>query len=299
MEQAPQEASNEDVLARLGNALLPEAPQEAAADEQPAPQETEAEQAEESQDDGLVELELEGDVVRVPPKLKEGYLRHSDYTRKAQDLANLQRQTMSVQKQQEITAKFQQETQAEQRELARIQAEIARYRQADLSNLAVEDYIKTRGYLDQLKDREAEIGRSLNEKAVSVKQQIDKYRSDSIQSAYEFIGKHVKDWTPNSETEREVAGYAGNYGIPPEALVDVALRFPGFAVMAAKAAKYDGLQKTKMEAVRSAQKAPPVVKPGAVTSTSSQAAKNYKNARAQLKKSGDLKDAAAAILQRM
>lgn len=290
-------------MERMGNFFAPEtppqetpAPQEAEqTDVQPTTEEAADEQAPE--DDGYVDLELEGEVVRVPPKLKEGYLRNADYTRKTQELAQLQKQSLAVMQQQELIGKFQQETKAEQKALAQVQSELERYKQIDWTNLDTETYIKTKGYIDQLKDKANDLNQELSQKAASVKSEIDKSRSTAAANAYDYIGKHIKDWTANSEVEKQVASYAQNFGVPPEALAEIAVRFPGFAVMAAKASKYDSLQEGVSKSVKTAQKAPPVVKPGAVTSNANET--SYKKARLALKKSGSVEDAAALFYQRM
>ena len=304
MEQ-PQVDSNDDVMTRLGNFLVPPEPAEAApANEQPQPQE-EAPQTEDAQtqeappeDDGFVDLELEdGETVRVPPKLRDGYLRQSDYTRKTQEVAQLQKQALAASQNQLLIQEFNKATREEQSRLSQIQAQLNQAKSLDWSNLDTETYIKTRGYLDQLKDEASTIEKSLGEKANEVKQHIAKSRSTAAQNAYEYIQRHVKDWKPDSETEKDVAKYAGNYGVPPEALAEISVMFPGFAVMAAKASQFDKLQSGSKQAVQKAQKAPPVVKPG-VAGTGNAARQADQKIRAQFKKSGDVNDLARVLLSR-
>jgi hypothetical protein len=95
-----------------------------------------------------------------------------------------------------------------------------------------------------------------------------------------------------------VARYAGNYGIPPEAMAEVAVMFPGFAVLAHKAAQYDKVVSTKGTAVQKAQKAPPVIKPGATTSTNTAAAQKTRDIQGRFKKSGSTEDFARLLLAR-
>lgn len=293
-QEQPETDSEQGLLERLGNALVPEAPaeeaieasqeEEVADDEQPA-------EDEKPEDDGFVELELEGETVRVPPKLKEGYLRQSDYTRKTQELATLQKNATAALQQQAMLAQFQQATQPEQQEYAQVQAELKRLKDVDWTNFDTDTYIKTRGYIDNLKDKAQDLERALGTKQQQLRQHLAQQRQQAASNAYDYISRHVKDWAPDSQTEQEVARYAGAYGVPPEALAEVAVMFPGFAVMAAKASQFDKLQTSKGQAVQKAQKAPPVVKPGAVTSTNAAQSKQVQDQRSRLKKSGDYRDA--------
>lgn len=303
MEQ-PETDSEADILQKLEGFFQPEqaAPEEnepvAEASEQVEGDEQPEEiQAVEAEEPGLVELEIEdGQTYRVPQALKDGYLRQSDYTRKTQELASLQKQAQAAIAQQNAIAKFQEQTQDDQQKLAQAKAELQRFKQIDWTNLDTETYIKTRGYVDQLKEQVTEIEQGLNGKAQKVQQELAQHRRQAAQSAYDFIGRHVKDWTPDSQTEREVARYAGNYGIPPEAMAEVAVMFPGFAVLAHKAAQYDKVVSAKGSAVQKAQKAPPVIRPGATTSTNTAAAQKSRDIQGRFLKSGSTDDFARLLL---
>jgi hypothetical protein len=304
MEQ-PERDSEADVLQRLegffgGEQAAPqeeeaavEAQQpEVADDEQPAEQE-----AITPEEPGLVELETEsGKTYKVPLELKDGYLRHADYTRKTQEAAILQRQATVALEQQALQAQFQQATQSEQQRLSQIQAELQRFKTVDWTNLDTETYIKTRGYIDQLKDESQELERGIGGKAQQFQQRVSEMDRQAAANAYALIKRHVPDWTPDSPTEREVASYASNYGVPPEALAKVAKLFPGLAVMAHKASQFDRLQTSKGSAVQKAQKAPPVIKPGAVTSTNSAAAQKTRDIEGRFRKSGGLDDFAKLLI---
>jgi hypothetical protein len=63
-----------------------------------------------------------------------------------------------------------------------------------------------------------------------------------------------------------------------------------------KAKQFDNLQVNKSAIVRKAEKAPPVIRPGAVTSTQTSQALKFKNARSDLKKSGKTDDLAKLLL---
>ena len=86
-------------------------------------------------------------------------------------------------------------------------------------------------------------------------------------------------------------------GITPQ---EFKSRFADPRIIAAvhKAAKWDSLQASKPNAVKTANLAPPVVKPGASKGPSQAADKRYQDTRQSLKKSGSVEDAAKLFLLR-
>lgn len=303
MEQ-PIADSEEGLLERLGNALSPQAAEEEAveaspADEAPIEDEASEEPTEvQATDDGLVELEADGKTFRVTQEVRDGYLRQSDYTRKTQDLALQVGQAQTVLKQQELVSKFNEETAEDQQRLAQIKGELARYRKVDLTSLDTDQYMRTRAYLDQLKDESGDIEKALNGKAQKVQQEYSKLRQEASGKAQEYIQRHIKDWAPNNQADREAAAVASEFGLAGEPLADLIIRHPGIAVILHKAAQFDKLQTAKGTIVQKAQKAPPVVKPGASTPVKSAQDQRYLKARTQLKKSGD-RDAGIAVFERL
>lgn len=302
MEQ-PQGDSESGLLERLGNALVPdagapepqaiEASQEVEADEQP-------QEGEQPADDGFVDLELEdGETVRVPPKLKDGYLRQSDYTRKTQDLASLQKQAQATLEQQQMRAQFEQFVSEDRERLSGLKTQLDQYKKLDWSNLSTEDYIRYKGAMDQLRDQASDLEKSIQGKEQQFQGHLAQHRRQAAANAYDFIGRHVKGFGPDSEIERSVANYAAQNGLPHEAFAQGALTFPSLAVMAYKAMQFDQLQSTKPQALAKAKAAPPVVKPGSMQAGTTHAQIVAKQARASLKKTGSLQDAARVFASRM
>lgn len=74
---------------------------------------------------------------------------------------------------------------------------------------------------------------------------------------------------------------------------------PRLIALAHKAAKWDMLQASKPSAVATAQKAPPVVKPGASKGPGVAAEQRYRDTRQSLRKTGSVQDAAKLMLLRM
>lgn len=317
------DGSEAGLLERLGNVLVSDAgapggqvkksAAEASEDDEPTVEHAETEEnaeeladesatSDESASEGeeLVEIETEsGKKFRVPQELKNEFMHKADYTRKTQEISALQRQTHAVLQQQQLVSQFQQETADEQRQLSGVQAEIDRYKAIDWTQLDTETYIKARGQLDMLRDKAGDLEKAIQKKAALFEQKMHGNRAQAAAAAYEYIGKHVKGFAPDSAIEKELANYAANNGIPVEAFVNVALALPQAAVAMWKAMKFDQLQASKATAVKKVQKAPPVLKPGAVASTGSAQQAKSKELRQALRKTGDVRVAAKLFEQFM
>lgn len=291
MEQAPED-SVETRLANYFAAPTAEEPTPTAAAEGPA---DEAVVEEEPQiEDDLDDIEWEdGKQYRVPKTLKEGFLRQQDYTRKTQELAELRRQATAAMQAQEAFSQFQQSTADEQRELTRVQADIERYKNLDWSSLDTDTYIKARHQLDTLKERAGEIQQGLGAKAQQFSNWRQQQARELLQSGENFLRQAIPSW--GDEAKKEVRAQALANGYTEDELGQVV--DPRFVKLAWKAAQFDKLQSGKSAALQAAQKAPPVVKPGASNQTAVRESK-YKDARQRLKKSGDLRDAAALFMMR-
>jgi len=153
----------------------------------------------------------DGQTYKVPQALKDGYLRQSDYTRKTQDSPRCKR-TRKRPSAASLDGAGWEETREEQQRLTQIESELKRLKSVDWTQYDTDTLIKTRTYMDQLRTRRVICKRPFR-KADQDRQQAAQLRSEAARNAYEFINRHVKDWTPDSATEREVTSYAQNYGV--------------------------------------------------------------------------------------
>ena len=287
-----EQTQEDSVETRLANYFGGEAPTPAAA-EGPV-EEAVVEDDPPAIEDDSEEIDWEdGQKYRVPKVLKEGLLRQQDYTRKTQELAELRRQAQSSLDAGQMLQQFQNATADEQRELARVQADIERYKGIDWSSLDTDTYIKAKHQLDTLKERAGEIQQGLGQKAQQFSQWRQQQLQQMLQSGEQFLRSSIQGW--GDDAKKEVRAQVLANGYSEEELSQVI--DPRFVKLAWKAAQFDKLQSGKQTALQTAQKAPPVVKPGASNPTAARESK-YKDMRTRLKKSGDLRDAAALFAMR-
>lgn len=302
-------ASPEQRMAALFKAeqesATPETPETATQEQQTtesADEQTTEQTAEDAESDGFVELELDGETYRVPPKLaalKEGSLRQEDYTRKTQDLADLRKQvTLQAETQRQAT-EFRAATEKEHNELQSVTNQIELYKKLDWSAMDTNTMVVRRNELEMLKDQATDLQKGLDRKGKEFEHAINKRQSEMAANAYSYLGKHVQGWTPDSDIEKAIAKYVDAAGLPIDAFRNGTLAYPGVGVMAYKAMKFDELQASKGSTIAKVKSvAAPVVKPGAQTGQNAAVTKKYTEARASLRKSGSLEDAARLFVIR-
>jgi hypothetical protein len=290
-----------DVMARLTQHFAGEVKQEAApapsaeevTEEVAAPEEEEVSEVSEE----LEDVEINGAAYKVPTTIKSQLMNQQDYTRKSQEVADMRRQVQAQAQSIQLQQKFQAETADDFGKLNQLKARMDAFKAVDWSQLSTDEMVRTKATYDNLKEEFQEAQTALSKKAERFQQEHTKVRREQAQAAYEFIGKHVKGFTPDSDVEKGVARFVANYGVSTENFADLAVHVPGIAVLAAKAKAYDELQTSKSAAVTKVKAAPPVVKPGAASNTSVQQ-RNYQKAREALKKDGSVDALQRALMIR-
>jgi hypothetical protein len=302
-EQTPEDS----VESRLSNFFASEAaPQEETQVEpqqeaSPAPP-VEQEQAEEAAPEAVEgeAFEVDGVEYRLPPDLKakvaewrDGALRREDYTQKTQQLAELTKQAAAINEAFQVQKQFDDQIAPKRDELARVKHQLAQFKGVNWTDLTVEQHLSLRSQMEQLKDSATELeGQIKAEQSKFAESTVSKKR-ELLETGHRYLASAIKGW--NEQTQESAISAARSVGFTDNEIGSVI--DPRFVHMAWKAAQFDKLQSGKPAAVAAVQKAPPVVKPGASLGTGVAAETKYRDARAQLKKSGSLKDAARLLMR--
>lgn len=300
---AAESASPEQRLAALFGGGSPEVAKpesEAQVEEQPQVEQ----QAHEAQNDDEPEapegetVDIDGEEYVLPPKLKakweelqSGTLRQSDYTRKTQELAELHKQALAFAEAAQTTQAFERDVANERDELARVKHQIGLFKNVNWSDLDVQQHLTLRSQLEQLKERAGELDSTIKGKEQQFSQWKDSKRKEVIANGQKYLQQTIKGW--NQDTAKEVAAAAKEIGYSQDEIENII--DARFVRMAWKAAQFDKLQSLKTEAVEKAQKAPPVVRPGASKGPGVASEQKYRDLRATVKKSGNVKDVARLL----
>lgn len=236
--EAPEAAQEEEIEQ--------EATEQAEDDEQPSPEE-------------LFEIEADdGEKYRVPPKLRDAFLRQQDYTRKTQEVAELRRQAALTAEAIQAQTQFQQSVAQDQAELFKVQQDIERFKAFDWSALDTDQYVRFKHQLDSLKERAQEINSTISGKAQQFSQWQQQHKANLTQQGQQYLRSQIPNW--GAEHVNDAARMALEVGYTNDEVSNV--YDPRFVRLAWEAAQYRKLQSGKTAAVRTAQKAPPVIKPG-------------------------------------
>jgi hypothetical protein len=223
------------------------------------------------------ELEYEGKKFKVPKdlegELKNALLRHGDYTRKTQEVAE-QRKSFETQRQQfEQTVAINQALIDDVAQVRGIDARIAQFQKLDWTSLNAQDPQRAQALLiefNQLQAARGQVVGSLTQK----QQQLQSARQQEIakrtDEARAFLMREFKDWSPEKDAAME--GYARSKGVDTQALGQFLAQHPQIARVID-----DGMRYRRSLEQRAATRAKPEPAPKPVTRVGGAAASNTKS----------------------
>lgn len=240
----------------------------------------------------------DGQTYKVPAAVKDGYERRADYTRKTMEAANLAKAAQDRLHYAEAREQFTASVVDEIASLKALESQLKSFEGFDVGALYATDpgtALKLRDQRDELRRQVDEKKRAIGAKARELQSMTQMHFEKQWEMAREGAKQRIGTFTPGEDMamlkQVEALGFT---------MEEVRGRYADPRILHAiyKAAKWDTLQAGKGQAVATAQAAPPVVKPGSSKGPSVQAQQKYQDARAKLKKSGSLQDAARLFLMR-
>lgn len=162
-----------------------------------------------------VELEIDGEKVRVPAKFKDAYMRHADYTRKTQEVAD-QRRAFEAEREayverQKIEAAVGEKFQ----DLRAIDKELKEFRNLDWSRLQNDDPNLAQNMLFRfniLKDQRDVVEREVAAGASEVRSRMERERADLIAKNKAALTANLPDWSDAKATEIRSFGKQLGFG---------------------------------------------------------------------------------------
>lgn len=172
---------------------------------------------ESTEDDEYEDFEHEGEKYKVPKalKLKDGYLRQADYTRKTQEVAE-QRRAVEAERESFKQSQAAQKTYvADVGRLHVIDDQIAYYQKVDWPTLAQsnpDQYQQHRAIYETLKDQRELTSKKVTEHETKAKSEGDSERSKRIQGTVETLVREIPGW--NDELAGKTIKFAAEkYGL--------------------------------------------------------------------------------------
>jgi hypothetical protein len=284
---------------RLSAVLAPEAAQDEPEQETPAAaaqdDDTEAQgsddqaQEQEASDDWIEVQDDNGKSHKVPAALKDAFERRDDYTRKTMESANLRRAAEDRMHFLDVRERFTEAASQHVTQLEVMRSELKRIEATDTSGWDMQTAWQLRDRRDDLR-RQVESGeRQLEQARGQLKSIAEQHNAKQWELAVQGARQRIGAYTPGEDAA--MLKLVKNLGFDERELTG---RFADsrFLVMAHKAAKWDTLQANKPKATEAVKNAPPVLKPGASKGPGAANELKAKDARARLKQSGSIQDAA-------
>jgi hypothetical protein len=299
----PQAESEVSIESRLSAAF--------AADETESPEAAPVESAPEASEEPTTEVETEevpedvfefeaddGTTLKLPAAVEKAVLRQRDYTQKTMQLAELQKQAHDRLQYAEAREQLSAAVMEDVTQLRSIESQLKQYQDADWPALYEANPGQALRFQQVMRDLEKQITQKqheINAKVQHVQQATQKHNQFQWEAAEKGARQMIGEISAadNAAMLRTVE----SLGITPKEFKE---RFADPRIIAAvhKAAKWDSLQSSKPQAVKTANQAPPVVKPGASKGPGAASQQKYKDVRSSLKKSGSVEDAARLFLLR-
>jgi len=301
--ETDQAVTPQSIEDKIGDALWgsAEEPADQAVAEESAEVDTEdtedqaVDQSEETQKSPAVEeieVEVEGWKGKIPAKLKAELDKVADYTKKTQAVADERRLLETQSRVQQEYQTFLQQNQPLFEEVRQMKALAEQYENADVTNLDPDSITRISRAEAQLRAKISRKETELQQAQGQFKQQMISAWDDMGAKAKAAISRSIPNW---ENVAGDVAQYALREGYPFEHVtgydrqtrerVGPGVVDPRFATTLYKAMQYDKLQANKATTMAKANKAPPVVKPGAIDN-GSQAQSGLLGFRKALKSAG-------------
>lgn len=269
------------------------------AEQDPAQDPAEAAEAhpEEDTEPRLVEVEIDGQRQVVPEdELKKGYLRQSDYTKKAQEVSEARRHVEAMLQAANQAVQASQQFADVIGQIKATDASIQAFHSLDWNELRATDpveYAAKQADYNRWQSYRQNLVQSLSE----AKQRVDYAQAQEtaqrVQQGAQFLSKQIPEWGP--QKMKEIRAAAQMYGYQDHELDGIT--DPRAVLVLHKAAEFDRLQASRVSKAQQVKNLPPVARP---TARSGQDKAAFQKERDAFRKTGgkDLDQMASLLSQR-
>lgn len=299
------EGDNEPEEEEAGETAPQENEEEATEESEDDTQETEQEESDEEEADSeLVEIDVDGELYKVPTKVRqkilessEGGMLQADYTRKTQEVAEQRKQVEQSWQQLQQAATIQQNNIQEYARLMSIDGQLQNYQQADWNALYNSDpveFVRLKEEHRDLIDSRNYLVNTINTKQQQAQSEQQQNLAKIIDEGNQVLAREIPNW--NADTAKKLGAYGvEKYGFKQEEMQNVI--DPRMVKVLHKAYLYDQLNNGKSVTQKKVQNLPKVSKPGNVSNKTLNKTQDN-DLRKNLRRSGSVDDAAALFLSR-
>lgn len=210
----------------------------------------------------FAEIELDGEKYSIPAKLKDGFMKSEDYTRKTQDLAEQRRQyehVKEIAQTASLERSFIDSIAGEREEMAVIDAYLKQTQQFNWANMSTEQMMRQKMEIDSIKERRQALDGSVRAKRQQFDETVKSKVSELKGKARELATKNITGFS--EATEKSMRDYAKGEGLTEPEIDNILLDPRSFRVIY-KAMQFDKVAAAAKEPVKSTKT---VLKSGGTT----------------------------------
>lgn len=162
----------------------------------------------------LDEVEYEGKQYKVPKDLKEAVMRHADYTRKTQEVAEQRRALEAQQLRFQQAAQIQQQLQTEAAQIQVLQSRLQQFEGVDWTRFSEDDPVAAqKAFFEytKLKDTVLSAHSQMQQRQAALLQEHRAERDKLVQEGRQALAREIKGWSP--ELGEELVKYATSQGV--------------------------------------------------------------------------------------
>lgn len=210
----------------------------------------------------VVEIEVDGELLEVPAKYKDYFMRQADYTQKTQQLSEQRKETEILQSQVRAKAEefeFAQSVWDDVIKVQNLQTQAEQYTQYlrdNIDSLSSTDIEKMRLAIQDAKDESQTIATQVQQKQQEFQQSQQQAFQELLNKGTEVLRSRIPGW--GEDHQKQVRDYALQTGFSEEEINSVV--DPRQVEMLWKAKQYDELKKGTAQAVKKVQSAPTIKK---------------------------------------
>jgi hypothetical protein len=169
------------------------------------------------------EIEYEGKKYKLPKELKDAFLRHSDYTKKTQEVSASRKEVEAMKAQVQQIAQATEEEITERGRLAQMHETLQQYEAVDWARLEQDDPLGAQSHFRQyqlMKEQAQKTAYEIQQRAQQRTAFDQQETAKRIAASRDEASKKLKGWSPQAE-EKAFSWAVNEKGVPPQVLAQI------------------------------------------------------------------------------
>lgn len=152
----------------------------------------------------LADIEYEGKQYKLPPELKDALLRHADYTRKTQEVADFKREAEAIRAEAQAALQTSQEVMEARAAALNLDNTLRQYDGVDWQQYVAQDPMGAQAEwikYQQLQQQRGQVGEYLTKAQTELSEKAARETETRLRETAQFAQQNLKGWTPELDTK--------------------------------------------------------------------------------------------------